>query len=406
MEVLEATLAFAVLMIVFSTVTTAISELILRSFHMRARCLRRAMESLYDQVIGSAWPADGNAAAPALRQDFLRQLLGNPASGGAHHLASGDLGASTRRRAGWVARIGSFFTNSPQTDKLTARAFAERLGRSWVGQRLFTEHATRADSEIDAVVTEYTRTFDRFSRGASEVYRRNAQVIALFTAMVVAFGFGVDSTRVFGALIENPQLRNTIVAGVDEAGDGYRLAEQRYRQAFKASQENTDEEAKRELEEAQAQVDEYLERIETLQSVGLPIGQSYALWCDVPALFTEHQAETCNGPGTLLEYVVAFVGTALAGILIGLGGPFWFRVFASLSQVAQLLRSVGVGNNHRSTEPEKASTSNTVEESFVPENVVDAFLSSAQIIGRGPSVPRARGILDPTGLSPREGAPW
>lgn len=71
----------------------------------------------------------------------------------------------------------------------------------------------------------------------------------------------------------------------------------------------------------------------------------------------------------------------LSGLLIGLGGPFWYRVFTSLSYTAQLVRTfrgsphpetVGAGNNE--SQPVHASLTNDGEDGKAPSEDIDQQL--------------------------------
>jgi hypothetical protein len=61
MEILESALAFAVVMIIFSTITTGIVGLLLRSFGTREKNLEKTIRALFELIISSAMPMTPSA---------------------------------------------------------------------------------------------------------------------------------------------------------------------------------------------------------------------------------------------------------------------------------------------------------------------------------------------------------
>ena len=135
MELLESALAFAVVMIVLSTIVTGIVEALLRFFGVRQKTLRATIESLFDKIV---WPrlearlkqqADSRKTAGtdgaatdverSARSDFVNGMTFNPAAGSADRLLS----------------------HQERIDVLSVVAFAERLGRTDVGQAILAEGA-------------------------------------------------------------------------------------------------------------------------------------------------------------------------------------------------------------------------------------------------------------------------
>ena len=82
--------------------------------------------------------------------------------------------------------------------------------------------------------------------------------------------------------------------------------------------------------------------------------------------------------------------TALAGFLIGLGGPFWFRVFSGLSQIAQMLRSIGIGGKKAEPEGTTADPQTPPDDPAKPKDVIDAFVVAAKVAHGGAAGAGAR----------------
>ena len=139
--------------------------------------------------------------------------------------------------------------------------------------------------------------------------------------------------------------------------------------------------------------------VSAAQSLGLPVGWRYFPYCmsDRPA--TEGGYLACGDwkGASFYEKIVAalrwVVLTTVAGVLIGLGGPFWFKVFSSLSQVAQVLRAFGLGAG-KPSRAEDAPKVAAMDETAKPPNVAAAFRVAAEVYDRTADYLSARPVSD------------
>lgn len=389
MQLLESALAFAVVMIVLSTVVTGIVELLLRLSGTREKNLENAMRALFQTVI---WPrlkdpliaAAGKAEAVVkqeLTDSFLHDMMGNP------------VGAVTE--PGGRKGLPYFPTrNENQVDKLSVLAFAERLGRTDVGKAILAE----GEEQLDLLVNDFVRTFDRFGRAASEVFRKKARQTAIIVGILFALAANVDAGRIFTTLMNDPDLRTSLIDQVEEAKEANDEALARLAK-LNAELEagGLQDEQSQEIKES---IDELSTRMKALDATGLPIGHAYFPYCsDDP-----DSDPACTKADGRWEYTLQFarwfVLAVLAGVLIGLGGPFWFRVFSGLSQVFQALRSLGIGRggkgeNAGETEVDK-ETMPPPDKSAKPKDVIDAFKVAVRVHAHRPG-PRRRRVLSPDG---------
>lgn len=70
------------------------------------------------------------------------------------------------------------------------------------------------------------------------------------------------------------------------------------------------------------------------------------------------------------------VGILLAGVLIGLGGPFWFDFYKRLSMVTQIARGMGLGGPRQALDADKDENRDTKTDpqtEHAPKKAVDAF---------------------------------
>ena len=365
MELLESALAFAVVMIVLSTIVTGIVEALLRFFGVRQKTLRATIESLFDRVV---WPrlearlkqqADARKTAGAdgaatdvetnARSDFVNGMTFNPAAGRSDRLLS----------------------HQRRIDVLSVVAFAERLGRTDVGQAILAE----GTAAVEPIIQDFTRSFERFSSAGREVFRKNAKQVAIVVGILLAFAANIDAGRLFTTLMDNPDVRQSLVEQAGEAAE----ANQKAVATLEALQEQIargglqDDQA----QEIEKQIVEIKGGLEALASEGLPIGHSFYPYC---AQGTKGDPDCAASPdnATRAEKAVSWVLlTIVAGVLIGLGGPFWFRVFSGLSQVFQVLRAFRGGGEPEQAMPEKLPATPAAEASAKPKSVLDAFKVAA-----------------------------
>lgn len=365
MQLLESALAFTVVMVLLSTIVTGIVEALLRLFHLREETLKETMSSLFEQVI---WPrvkeelkqTHVTVDMASARKRFVDAMTLNPAALPVIE-KEGQLPAPASKRV----------------DALSIVAFAERLGRTDVGQAMLEMGA----EAVEPLIKDFTRSFERFGRAASEVFRTKAKQVAIVVGIVLAFGANIDAGRLFTTLMQNPDLRTGLIEQGDEAIKQYREA----LDELEKFQRQIDEEElppgdqSKEIKKKLAEMEDGLA---ALKGQGLPIGHVFFPYC----------IEKTNGDPECVDAnpddVLAIVGTqqitgdhlrwfaltVTAGVLMGLGGPFWFRVFSSLSQLFQVLRAVGIGSKTQQAKPEEVTAPSKVEDSEKPTSVLDAFM--------------------------------
>lgn len=83
------------------------------------------------------------------------------------------------------------------------------------------------------------------------------------------------------------------------------------------------------------------------------------------------------GPRWLFGMSSWIFGVLLAGVLIGLGGPFWFDLYKRLSAVAQIARAGGLVG--KPVKADDANQSVPAEKAHAPIDVRDAFLVALEV---------------------------
>src|SRR6185369_2257943 len=344
---LSAALAFVVAMILFSTIASAATESLHRVFHMRERGLRKTLERLFDDVVWPSLSPDGPADAPqAIRDDFLDVLTRNRAV----------------RPLGPTRSIGYWF--APRSIScLDTTELVARLAETQIGKAL----TAAGDAEVEAVVRNVARQFERLGADASASFEERARAVSISVAMLVAFALNIDAVRLFSSLVAQPELAAKLIhqeetsthtpPSGDEAEGAVTSAE------MGASVPSV---------EVASLVREGRQQAEAAVALGLPIGYAYFPWCSEGGVGTACDALRRARAddwyaGVRMLWVRWLLFTVLSGLLIGLGGPFWFNTFVRLSSVMQ------PPHEPRGTSESTANEVTVVAKPEAPVTAADAF---------------------------------
>ena len=322
---LNAALAFIVTMILFSTIVSAATESVHRIFHMRERGLRTMLGQLFDEIV---WPRLASQlpalTAGAARQDFVAVLTRNRA-------------VEEHGPARW---FGYWFAPRSLT-ALPTLEFVQRLADTGVGKAL----AGAAAAHVDAAVDDLARQFERFGRDGSAYFTQRAKAMSITIAVVVAFALNVDAVRLFSSLLVNPDLTAKLVAsgpaGVTVAPSA-------------ATGGAGEADIAGLLQDARQQA-------AVVAALGLPIGPAFFPWCrdqgvDRACAVLRGARDAGAGRTIVALWATWLVFTLLSGLLIGLGGPFWFDAFVRLSSFMQLVGGAGArGQPARATDSDAAT---------------------------------------------------
>ncbi|MEM6826289.1 MAG: hypothetical protein AAF566_14375 [Pseudomonadota bacterium] len=347
MNVLLAAMAFAVMMIIFSTLVTGLTETYLRLTAKRPRVLADSvLEFLRNDPNVRAHVKRLLVAAPAAveappqgadahQKDPAEKILEDVRDALTENKALPQAGGIVEK---W-RNFRSLFVRDQgidRVDTLTTYSFLQRLAPTDLGKAV-----AKAGNEY--VLRALTMGFERYVAASNEIFRKHAQAVTMVLSILLAYGINIDGVRLFQHFLENPEASEALIGEAEEI----QAANQEALKDLKAALDDlVDENATGAIEEppdpeTDGAFDDLIEAInETQRSVseltrerGLPIGFDYYPYGDEDCPLGR---DDC-GHVAFFQWVLY---TLFAGVLIGLGGPFWYRVFSALSHVAQLLRAV------------------------------------------------------------------
>lgn len=385
MNWLEAMLAFALTMVALSTLVTAVMEVFHRFARSREAGFQIMTEKLFDDVIWSRLQSRGATDQAKARGEFVLALTRNP-------VATTSIGAANGKSPGKVLAairtVWEFITNTFAPARVAGMGvmeFMERFAGTEVGKAL----ATEAEDYVSTAVNDLAQKFDRFSAGASELFYHKARAISVGVSIVLAFTINVDAVRLFQSYLHDQPLRQRVIEKQEQFGEKMRETTAALE---KVASDPTAKVSKSELDAIEKRLADVQAGIGDLRTLGVPIGHDFYPYCS-----GENKDTRCPGEQdkwyknpVKIAWWSWFGSVLLAGLLIGLGAPFWFDLASGLSKSLGVLKSLGVGEK---TKTEEKATS-LAGADVPPRTPVEAFKTAAA--AEAPSS-RPRAPLSPTG---------
>jgi len=286
MHALQVALALAVSMLIASTLVTMVVEIIYRVLHVRNFGLYYMLDTFYHNAL----------------KNRLRNLL--PPGG----TAVEDETAFVKKM---TALMGGSHT-------LSTIEFIRRLADTQIGRNL----ARRADSEIDALIDDLTERYEDFGRRANLLFRRWSQVVNVVLSVIMALVLNINVVILIRTFYENEPLARTIAGQAEQAMTVYQVQADLLKEA-QGKVDSIPMDVDSEMTKLKQRIQELNKAAEEAKSLGLPVGWSKDKFFNADDIKP-------------LDWGMWFLTTLLTGLLIGLGGPFWFDILKKLSVVSQL----------------------------------------------------------------------
>jgi hypothetical protein len=406
MKWLQAALAFSLIMLVLATVVTLILETAYRALLTREKGFRIMMGRLFDEVLKprTAHLLRGVTLAQA-REHFLNTVTRNQAYDEEFNRVRG-------------------FIQPNQLASMTMMEFADRLADTAVGKAI-----ARGGSEyVDSAINDLAQKFERFGAASSQRFQDHARFWCVLTSILLAFAVNVDAVRVFQELLNDDQLTSGIIAQYGAAVEEGAQRPQDLKESLELMTQLRDQQVINDgdLKAFQDNIATAQLKVTELRDTGLPItveawpfcmgvlgdtGRSKRADSNLATAPVAAQAKPADRKCAAVTEVTSmkgvsevagrvfsgqgaiwFVSVVLAGVLIGLGAPFWFDLARGLTRSAQIMRAAGIGSKD---EKKAAATVVVTKEGATspPQTPVEAFkvaIAAAQPI-------RARILLSPVG---------
>jgi len=383
MEWLEAGLAFAVIMMVFSTMVSVIIETGHRFMRIREKGLQALIAQVYEDVI---WPRLSNHLdeKKTSAKEFVERMT-------CTRFLPVDKNATGLKTFLYKS------VNAKQLKSLTTLEFIERLAETPAGRGLMSEAERRGRKYLETFLKDLASKYEDFGEGATEYFKRRARLVSVLVAIGLAFSLNVNAIHLFKSFLVDKKARLAIIEQGNSVAAGLKEQEAALQKVIKTGAEDE----KKNLQEIEENVQKLRETAKTLAATGIPIGWDTAPW-NGPA-WAEKEVNGKSifpdaGNGLLL---LTWAGSVLlAGLLIGLGGPFWFDTFRKLSALTGIVRGFQAPVQ-QAKEQQQIRRTKAGDEPEQKVEVVGIFETAAK--ARALSDLRGRVLLTPEGKIERGG---
>ncbi len=290
--------------------------------------LRRALRSLFE-TIGVF--RNGRRPATALKPEdvlkVLERVQRDAASG-----AGGD--DADPQKAKKLAKLLGEKADDAAEFVAESKKLAEGLKQQFPEQAKLLEQQIEAIGKHGAMLsTRVEEWFDTVMAATSERFKLRTRWLTAVGALVLAFGFQVDSMSVFRQLSGNAELRDALVAQATSSQTLFEdlqkaAAEEPPKPAAEGEAADSPEAARRRIEAAKAGLAKANELVE---ATGLRVlNPMYATWGEFQDDFLS-LLPTGDSPDPLLRKLGdGLSGKLMTVFLLSLGAPFWYGALSKL----------------------------------------------------------------------------
>ncbi len=356
MPMLDACLAFALTMLSLATLATLATEITMRLMGTRASGLRMMLDDLYEHQLLPALKDNAVKVSDDLKQEFSSTLQKSPLA---------DLPNNTFWN--FILKTTAGYLGLTKLTNLHFDEFLKRLPDTELGKKLVQLEKTQRKALFDRLSHRY----EEFGKAVTDLFSRYAQLFSLIVGIGIAFAMNVDSFRLFAAFQNDAALRGRVVATSDEILSNWeqaqKQADKRRQEAVAAATALTEkQQAKAKDDELKAEQKLFSDQWKKANSLDLPIGYDhFERW--TPGPVTKYIPFTHIECDRVWFYFYWAVRVIISGLLIGLGGPFWYNIATKLMAVTQSVRRGPAGT--ATTPPTDDSGSKAMSRSLTARGV-------------------------------------
>jgi hypothetical protein len=271
-----------------------------------------------------------------------------------------------------------------------------------------TRDAAVRPDPIDATLQDIAQKFEAYANEASVFFERRARTLSIAVAFVVAYALHVNAVDIFKTFLRDPAVAEGVIARKDELiktfdptrADGEKRIPP---VAANGAELQVFQQAVKDIDALKKEYTDAIARLKTAETqlggLGVPVG-----WTEerkrAAAFWPAWKRQTCEKTGEQPRYIKAgekcgtgetlamsigfgiptdlsvLLGLLLGGLLVGLGGPFWYDMVNSLTSIRNIARGQGQGTPTQSAQTTPAGAApgaGGAKETPQPRTPVDAF---------------------------------
>ncbi len=355
LNILEVVIGLSFIYMIFSLMTTSLTEFVAQILSMRSDNLRRGI-----RVLLNDWKETGLAG------EFYDHPLVKSLSreGRVLWLAGGKNKPSYINPRTFVQTLLDIVINENPSQKFKSVKDLEQIVKAIQESSILSKNPdVKEQLEIildgaNSVEEAYKSIENWFNDMMDRIggwYKRKAHLVTLIISILVAVGFNVDSVALFNRLSNDPAVRTALVGAAQSAI-------QKELEATPSPESTPEPGAVPDLASTYAKVTELQQQVNTsFQIVGWQFPPNAPIEPRLSGLSPEasqkaeetYKAELAlyeaavaaypnnplHIPQTTSEWISKIIGLGLTAIAISLGAPFWFDVLKRITSIR------GAGNN-------------------------------------------------------------
>ena len=326
---IEVIMAFAVTMMGFASIVSMIVEMIHRIFRLREEKLKMMLAQVYT-----------NQIAP-----MVGQCSGTPLESGddfAEKITDPDFIPTVEGRNP-LKKLLHIFLNVKNTKQMSVLEFIEKLARTDQGKRLLEQSRIHGETQLKIFLEDLVSQYGNYEKSAREYFTRRARFFSVFVAIGLAMSLNINPIEICNTYLNDTTLRTNIISKSEVIEEQLTVQMQRLEQIKHAASLGDDDQIK----ELKSTYERLNNSLSTLQTAQVPFG-----W-GTPCMEEALKAKKTGGLFSPI-FLKWFFSVVLGGILIGLGGPFWFDLFKKMSCFLSLTASTGESEGQPKESPENA----------------------------------------------------
>ena len=357
LTILQSLLAFAVTMLGMATVVTILLEVVARLTRRRGRVFAHMVGIVFRKEI-----------VPRLKiEEQLRRRHGTDTKTVEAELIKLSKAFQDEiRKSPYspetdpnpISRLSALFRwlGPDVSHKMSRDEFVRRLARTETGRDLYLQ----ATGRIEEVVDKLSLRYDETAAAAREYITNSSMVLSLLIGIGLALVANVDGYRILRFYADNPDVAAAVGAKADEYLDAYDEARKKLDATLKElsktpadgepAPENARAEARKEIENVKKDLEKAKDTVMKIKGEGVPVGFAYFPHCryigpsDAGSVATgwpecadarDRKADLDHMAG---RYITWLLSVLVTGMLIGLGGPFWYDAVRGLMRATQMMR--------------------------------------------------------------------
>ena len=321
MKELEIALAIALTFLIFSTFSSMVVEVISRIYRSRFAGLQSMLMELFTNEIvklGKHSQLNNDESIEAKANSFVSELL----------------------------RINK------KNHVLPVSEFIERLATSEYGAVI----ATKTSQQVSLLVNDLARKFADYSAASSFEYKSMAEKRNLIASIIIAFALNINIVTLTKTFQENKLLTDSLVSKTSLILEQAEIQLAQIEQQ-KLSTDNS-------MQGIKTSMEQLAQSHQKINELSLPVGWSVStlqyfknyglmLACKHDYNKAKPVSENCSGLQSIFFWIITVAAwlftTVLTGLLIGLGGPFWF----------DMVKRINVFKGFFAAKQQPSSTNNT-----------------------------------------------